>query len=106
MPDPPTNEPTEEGQRPNKMQKMTQTASAGAGTSDSGDTGTSDAEWETVEKTKYSDVNGYVDVVDERRSTSIDEDAMTQEEKEQHTNALHTAQLGGDPPQNALERDW
>lgn len=95
LPDAPTNEPVEYGQSDAKKPKLS---------------AETDDEWETVEKTELSATNGLEDQAflqkDKPRSTSIDEDVMSQETKEQQAAALHTAQTGGDPPQNALERDW
>ena len=97
MPDPPTKEPSEQGQPASKKPKVV--------------AGNDEDEWETVEKTEFSATNGLegesIDLTDKTRSTSIDkDDTMTQEEMEQQAAALHTAQTGGVPPQNALERDW
>jgi hypothetical protein len=110
MPDPPTTEPMDRDAPPSKVQKKTASegsASRGTGSHGKGVSwldGSDD--WVAVEKPPYSDVNGYIDEIDDRRSTSIDDTAMTQEEKEQANAALHTAQQGGDSMQSYLERDW
>jgi hypothetical protein len=93
MPDPPTTEPVAAGEPDAKKQKMTAEPNE-------------PEDWEHVDKPAGSDSNGYPNITREFRSTSIDEDAMTQEEKEEKNAALHTATMGGDVPINALEKDW
>ena len=93
MPSPPTIPPTSLTSPPPKKQKLSD-----------------DSDWEAVSAAGDSAINGLEDDVGletgRLRSTSIDEDVMTQEKKEEQNAALHTAQTGGDPPQSMLEKDW
>ena len=107
MPDPPTGEPADANAPPAKVPKLESASNPKPtpGGSMAPSTKIGD-DWVAVSPPPYEDTNGYGDMIDDRRSTSIGDDAMTQEQKEQHNAALHTAQLGGDPPRNWLERDW
>ena len=93
MPSPPTVLPTSLTSPPSKKQKLSE-----------------DSDWEAVSVAGKSAANGLEDDPEletgRLRSTSIDEDMMTQEKKEEQNAALHTAQTGGDPPQSMLEKDW
>ena len=93
MPSPPTVPPTSLTLPPSKKQKLSE-----------------DSDWEAVYATSESATNGVEDNIEVEtgrlRSTSIHEDVMTQEKKEEQNAALHLAQMGGDPPQSMLEKDW
>ena len=110
MPNPPTSEPKDEDFPPQpeaKKQKISTEESEEA----EADT---EAEWESIEKPEDSVENGMplvdVDNIETAENEkvgaeveSLDDDGET---KEHALSALHVAQGGGDPPQNALLKDW
>ena len=91
MPDPPGGELKEaEGQPDSKKQKMSSEA---------------DEEWESIEKPEGSSQNG-VEVSDEVVESENQKEVVDGEKKEEVAAALHTAEMGGNPPQSMLEKDW
>ena len=97
MPSPPTTDPSTADQPAAKKAKLGPQAQV---------PGEDDDEWEQVKYPEHADVNGYPPEEEPQRSTSMDEDVMSGERKEMQTAALHTAQVGGDPPRSELEKDW
>ena len=92
MPDPPATEPREAGEPDSKKQKLASSPAA-------------DEEWESVERPDGSAENGI------RHDPEITEhlaesEIVDGERKEDVTAALHTAEMGGNPPKNMLEKDW
>ena len=92
MPDPPTSEPVEEGQPEAKKQKV--------------DFEEPEEEWEAVEKPEGSDMNGLLAGSVGEKEEQIEKQIEVEEAKEELSTAMHTAEAGGDPPQNNLLKDW
>ena len=90
MPDPPSGDPKEEGEPDSKKQKIAPSA---------------DEDWETVEKPEGSASNG-VEVSEEVINQENEREVVDGEKKEEVAAALHTAEMGGSPPENMLEKDW
>lgn len=97
MPSPPTTDPSTADQPAAKKAKLSPIDQV---------TDDDDQEWEQITHPEHTDVNGYPPEEEPQRSTSVDEDVMSQEKKEEQAAALHTAQVGGDPPRSELEKDW
>ncbi|MCJ1474518.1 hypothetical protein MMC13_003176 [Lambiella insularis] len=94
MPDPPKDDPLEEGQPGAKKQKV------GIDTEE---------DWEAVEKPEYEADDGYgEDSMRDRSEMTADEQIELEEAKEERLNAMQTTEAGGVPPPgvNPLMKDW
>ncbi|KAI4137044.1 MAG: hypothetical protein LQ340_008105, partial [Diploschistes diacapsis] len=92
MPDAPATEPGAADQPSSKKQKL-----APADDDDDG--------WEAIEKPASSADDGNEEELDAEPGIS-DSEIVDGEKKEHMTAALHTAEMGGNPPTNMLQRDW